>query len=317
MNVLKKIILPLVLILLVGGLISWKLSSNKQKMEEKAAVGNQKTVVFPVTTIKPTHQSMIKGFSANGVFNPSHTLNFLSELSGRVLSHNISTGQYITKGHVVAQLDNAQILIDLTLANQSLDKARADLAKYESMLHNNAATQQQVADQRMGINNAESRIATLKRQLSTTTIIAPISGIVNKSYLETGSYLSPGANIAEIIDISTLKMQAMVLDRDMIHLSLGKTVPITPDLYPDAPIFGKITNIAAKADASRNFAIEITVQNPSKNKLRAGMTGSAKFDIGGTTTARVIPTKCIVGSLQSPQVYIVNNGVVSLKSITT
>jgi len=316
MKTIQKFILPVIIVGLSTWFIIWKLSSNKKEMEHNSTLANQKTVVFPVTVVNPKMQSLESGFQLNGTFQPAHVLNFLSEMPGRVISHKIKNGQRISKGDEICKLDDEQINIELDLANENLSKLKTDLAKLESMLQSNAATRQQIEEQKMGIKNAESRITSLKRQLRLSSIIAPISGIISKSFLEEGSYLSPGAPIAEIVDISKLKMQVNVLDRDVVKLSEGNTIQVTPDVFPDLKLSGKIIFISPKGDASRNFMIEIQVPN-SGNKLKAGMTGVALFDFTAPKSSLTVPVKCIVGGLQDPKVFVAVNNKVSLRSIKT
>jgi RND family efflux transporter MFP subunit len=316
MKTISKFIIPVIIIGLSTWFVIWKLGSNKKEMESNAALGNQKTVVFPVTVANPLDKSLSQGFELNGTFQPSHVLNFVSEMPGRVISHNIKNGQQLSKGDVMAKLDDEQIHIDMALATDNLDKLKSDLAKLENMLLSNAATKQQVEEMKMGIKSAESRITSLKRQLRMTTILSPISGIISKSFLENGSYLAPGAPIAEIVDISTLKMQVNVLDRDVVKLSVGKTIQIVPDVFPDTKISGQIIFISPKGDASRNFMIEIQISNQG-NRLKAGMTGVALFDFTVPKSSLTLPVKCIVGGMQEPKVYVVVNNVVSLRKIKT
>lgn len=312
----------LYLIVLVGliALGYSQLQHNKQIMKENAALGSQKTLIFPVTVVKPKFEVLNQSFSLNGVFHPIRSLHLLSDISGRVTEHKLVDGHTVSKGQLLVQvvneqidMENDQMNIDRTLANQLLEKAKTDLAKLEAMLERDAATKQQVEDQKMAVKNAESRIESLKRKPRSTTIEAPLSGIVHKSYLEIGSFIAPGANLAEIIDISSLKMQVPVLDRDVIKLAIGQTITVVPDLFPDKPLKGRITYIASKGDAARNFNIEIQVVN--NGLLKAGMTGVALFESKDQLNSLVIPNKCIVGGLQNPQVFVLNGDVAALKPI--
>jgi len=317
MKRIRKIIVPVSITLLVLVFIGWKLSSNKKVMEQKAAIAEQKTVIFPVTIVQAESQLLNQLIQVNGVFNPAHALNFLSEQSGRITQVSIREGQHVTKGQLIAKIDDEQLLIDLELANATLEKARVDLTKYEGMLAGNATTKQQIEELKMQVKSAEARVSTLKRQLRATKIVSPISGVVNKFYLELGSFVSPGANVAEIIDISQLKMKASLLDRDVVRFKVGQTISVKPDLYPNSPRNGRISYIASKADASRNYAVEIELANNAKEPLKAGMTGVVEFEMAEERQAMMLPIQCIVGGLQDPQVYIVVNNKAVKRNIET
>ena len=315
MKTIKKIVMPVAITLILITTIAWKLNSNKNTMNENASIANLKTTIFPVTVVTPTNEKLAKSFNVNGVFNPSHQLNFVSEASGRVVSVSVKNGQHVNKGQLIAQLDNEQTEIDLKLANSNLEKAKADVLKYQSMFENNAVTKQQVEDIKLSLKSAEAKVSTLIRQLRVTTITAPISGTINKLSLEVGSFLSPGTSISEIIDINVLKMEVSLLDRDVMQITNGQTINVAPDLYSNSKIEGKVISIASKSDGARKFLVEIEIPNSSQNPLKAGMTGNAYFDLDASKTAIVLPLKCIVGSLQDPKIFTTNGKSVTLKSV--
>lgn len=315
MKSIKKIVIVSIVTVSLVGITAWKLGSNKEKMNSNAAVANQKTVVFPVTTINPKLTGLNESFKVNGILNPLHTLSLVSEVAGRVQTVTALNGQYVNKGQVIALLDHEQIQIDLKVAQANYEKAQLDLVKYKTMLESNAITKQQLEEQKINLINAEAKLATLNRQLKNATIVAPISGSINKLFLEVGSYLSPGSSIAEIIDIKELKMQVSLLDKDIIKVKTGEVIKITPDLFPNTNYSGKIVSVGSKSDDSRKFQVEIQFSNNSNMDLKGGMTGLANFEKVSNKNSLVIPLKCIVGSLKDPKVFVINGNKANLKKI--
>lgn len=314
-KIVRRIILPILIVVILIIFIVTKLNSNKKKMEAAAAISTTKMTVFPVSVIQPKMDTITQDFELNGNFIPDHDLNFASEVAGRVKSLNVKNGDYVNRGKVIAVLDNEQIQIDLRLARASLEKAKSDLGKYEAMLQSNAVNRQQVEDMRMTVRNSESNVQTLQRQLRLTTIIAPISGIISNMSIEKGSYLSPGTPIAQIVDIKSLKMSVKLRDDQVVRIKTGQKVSIVPDLYTNTTITGTVSSISPQADASRKFETEIRFMNPAKTPLKSGMTGKVQFKFGGTRAAMTIPLRCLVGSIQNPGVYIVENNKARLVEI--
>jgi len=314
-KVFRRIILPILVVLLLVIFVVTKLGSNKEKMEATAAISNTKMTVFPVSVIQPTMETITQDFELNGSFIPDHSLSFVSEVAGRVKTLNIENGDYVTQGKVIATLDNEQIRIDLQLAKANLEKAKSDLGKYEIMLQSNAVNKQQVEDMKMTVRTSESNVQTLQRQLKLSTIVSPISGIVSNVSIEKGSYLAPGTAIAEIVDIKSLKMSVKLLDNQVVRIKTGQKVSIVPDLYNTTSITGSIASISPQADGSRKFDTEIKFVNPSKTPLKSGMTGKVQFKFGGTKQALTIPLKCLVGSIQKPGVYVIEGNKARLVKI--
>ncbi|MCB9234758.1 MAG: efflux RND transporter periplasmic adaptor subunit [Bacteroidia bacterium] len=305
MKIIKKYVLPVLGISVLTVFIFWKLSANKGIMEQNAAIANQKMTVFPVTVVTSATETISNNFRVTGTFKPAHQLNFVSETAGRVVRLNRKNGDQVAAGQVIAQLDTTQVSIDLSLARANLQKAKADLEKYQTMLESNAVNRQQVEEAKMAVKNTESRVATLNRQLKLSTIVSPISGTINSLSLETGSYLAPGSMIAEIVDVQKLVMSANLLDREVIHLKNGDKVNLVPDLYPNNTLVGTVTYIASKADGAGKYTVEMELNNSTQTPLKAGMTGTAAFEPGGLQEANLLPLKCLVGSILDPKVYVV------------
>lgn len=308
----KRIILPIIIVLGLIVLMINKLGSNKEKMQADAAIGAKKRTLFPVTVTTLKRDEISQDFELNGTFIPDHSLHFSADVSGRVKTLSIENGQRIAAGSLIAKVDGEQLNIDLKLAQLTLSKAQSDLSKYETMLKSNAVSKQQVEEAKLVVERAESTVSTLKRQVSLTTIKAPIAGVVSNLSIEKGSFLAPGTPIADIIDISNLKMNVHLRDDQVIRVKEGQTVSVKPDIYSNTVLKGKVVYIAPEADNSKKYAVEIQLSNPTKTPLKSGMTGKVLFEFGEKKTALTLPLDCLVGGVQNPKVYIVEGTKVRL-----
>lgn len=312
---LKRLIWPVVIIVILCAAAAWKLSSNKNTMAANAAIANKKSTVFPVTVVSPRNETLSRNIEINGRFTPIHQLDLVTEAAGRVTSIALRNGTVVQKGQTVVQLDNEQINIDLTQAKATLAQAQMDLENYTEMLKRNAVNKQEVNNARLAVVNAETRVATLKRQLKATSIVSTVSGTVNSMSLEVGSFVTVGNLVARIADLSSLKMIVKLQPHEVVSVTKGQKVRIVPDMYTNDSFTGTVTSIGTIADGARKYDVEITLQNNAKTPLLSGMTGNAFFEFGGNRTALVIPVKCLVGSVQDPHVYVIENGKAVLKSI--
>lgn len=320
----KKYVVP---ILITTGLllvIFFTLSHNKQKLDAKAEIGASKTLVFPVTVINPQYKTLTGTYTSNGFFIPVNAMALTADISGRIVATTLKDGAHISRGQTIVSVFNEsehierqQNSIDKQLALETLQKAKVDLLKMENMLEANAITVREVDEQRLAVKSAESKLNTINAIRKSTTITAPFSGTVNKSHVQTGSYISPGTELADIVDNSSLKLQIQLLDKDVIRLSIGKKIQVVPDLYPDYKVSGRVVYIAAQADANRNFMVEVQIPNSTKNPLKPGMSATAIISNDYIENVLMIPVKTIVGSLQAPQVYVLEGDIAVLKKITT
>ncbi|MFZ4522199.1 MAG: efflux RND transporter periplasmic adaptor subunit [Bacteroidales bacterium] len=309
----RIIVISLIILLLVGGCAAILLF-NKQKIEEKSKLdGNLETI--PVYTMEVKKSSLGGDFAVNGSFMAIHELTLLSEGQGKVIELLVNTGDFVKTGQVIARLDDELVRSQLALANASLEKARADLKKYEGLLKADAISGQQVEDVKLGLKKAETDVTTLKKQLDFATIKAPIQGTITRRAIETGSLLMPGSPVVDIVDVSRLKFIANVAESEAVQVHKGQQIEITTALYPGIKYKGTIVSVGVKADEARRFPVEIEMVNDASNNLKAGMFGTATF---GSTTMRnvlLVPRNSIVGSIKTPKVYVVENNKSMLRDI--
>ncbi|MDI1303640.1 MAG: efflux RND transporter periplasmic adaptor subunit, partial [bacterium] len=120
-----------------------------------------------------------------------------------------------------------------------------------------------------------------------------------------------------LVNVSKLKLKVTVNESQVASLKVGNIVQVSASVYPDTKFSGKITFIAPMADSSLNFPVEIEIANNSSNDLKAGMYGTAQF---GSNQQRqslmIVPRNAFVGSVSTNQIFVAENGVAKLKTVT-
>lgn len=310
----KRIIIIAIIIITLVGACTVTLLYNKKKIDEKARMdGNLATIPVFVTEVKKT---MLSGdFQANGTFSAIHEVTLMSEGQGKVEQLLFNTGDFVSSGQVLAKLDDDLLSSQLSLAEAALEKARKDVRKYEDLLNDDAISFQQVEDAKLGLKKAETDVATLRKQIDFTSVTAPIQGTVTKRYIEKGSLVMPGTPVADIVDISRLKLTANVTESEAVRIVKGQKVTITSSVYPGVQYPGTVVSVGVKADDARRFPVEIEIVNNPKSSLRAGMFGVALFTSDDTHEALVVPRHSLVGSIREPRVFIVKNDTAMLQVI--
>lgn len=300
----KKIIVTIVVLVAAGLFIGTVLTNNKKKNQEKVELVNQGSGAAAVKVVSVSKKSLDQDFSSNGNFVPNQDLKFLAETSGVVTGIRVKEGDRVSKGQLLATIDQKYLSIDMQTAEDALQKIKVDQQRYESSFKTGGVTQAQLDDINLQVRNAENRVAQAKTKIGDSHIKAPISGIINKRYIEVGAYLSAGTTLFDIVDVSQLKLNVSVNESQVVQLQVGSKVDIKVPVFPDQTFSGRVSFIAPKADESLNFPLEIKVDNAQGNKIRAGMYGSAVFKFEKQGEAIVIPRSAFVGSVSANQVYI-------------
>jgi membrane fusion protein (multidrug efflux system) len=309
----RKIIVIAVICVLAIGLVL-KLMFNKSEIDANAKP-KEINVDVPVTLATAAMSVITNGFSVNGTFLPAKELTIVSQTQGKLVSIGFQNGDFVREGQVLAQCDLELLEAQQKLAEANVNKLKNDLKKFEEMYKTNAVTLQQIEEMRLGLLNAQTNLVTVNKQIEYAVIKAPFSGYITKKYIEKGGMLMPGALVAEIIDINTLKFIANVSESDLDNVKKGSSVKITADIYDGILYEGKVRSIGFKADDAKRFPVEIEVRNNASKPIKAGMYGVAAFDGEGTREALLIPRTALVGSIKEPKVFVVNGKTASARAL--
>lgn len=310
-----KTIVTVIVILVLVGLTAWKLLDNKGKAEEKVYRNDpNRKVLVSVAPVQPQQL----GSAANylGTFEPEREISLLAETSGKVVKVGVQDGQTVKAGQLVAQVDDEMLRLQIEALEVNLEGQQKDLARYTNLAKGEAvpAVQQEKAD--LAVRATQAQMKQLQKQLRNTTITAPFAGVVTKRMFDQGSVLAPGAPVAQLTDVGSLKLTINVPEQDINRFTPGQRVEVRTDVYPSRPFSGTVSLVGVKGDAAHNYPVQVRVANPG-TALRAGMYGSVGQAAQLREAALAIPRQALLGSAKNPQVFVVEGDKVKLRSITT
>ncbi|RIJ34340.1 efflux RND transporter periplasmic adaptor subunit [Pontibacter oryzae] len=310
----KKVIY-IVAVLVALGAIGFTLMNNKKEMAATAAVAERKSESIPVVVTKAENGQLDRSFTVQGNFIPDQDLTLLSETQGQVIKIYKDNGDRVKAGDLLAQVDAQLLRAELVRAQANYTKSKRDLERFENLAQGDAITKRQLEDVRLNFSNAEASLITAKKRLADASIKAPISGRINKKMIEVGSYLNPGTELFNIVNVDNLKMNVKVPEGQVLLIREGQKVQVKADAASSESFEGTVKAIAAKGDNSLNYNVELEISNSADNRLKAGMYGTAYFEVADQREALLLDREVIVGSLQNPQVFVVKNGNAYLKDI--
>jgi RND family efflux transporter MFP subunit len=290
----------------------------RSKIELNATSKGSAISTSPAVSVYTVMRKAIDNrFSLVGTLNGFNDVVVLSETQGRVVKVNAEVGQYKEAGSVLVEVDSETREAAYKAAEVNYEKSKKDLERYESLYKDHSVSDTQIEQARWAFQTSEAQYISARRALSDTKITTPISGIVTARYVNVGT-MTVGApqatQIANIVDISRLKAKVQVAEKDVFRLHVGDPVEVTTDVFSGTSFTGKIYTISSKADEGHTYAVEVLLSNP-KQVLKAGMFVHLTFTPNEENSALIIPREAIVGSVQSAQVYVVNNNIATLRSV--
>lgn len=118
---------------------------------------------------------------------------------------------------------------------------------------------------------ARAQIEEAENLLSNCELRAPVSGIILRRSIETGSLVTPGSQAFTMADIDSVKVVFGVPDVETPNLKLGSTLIVTSEALKGASFRGRLAHISPSADPkTRIFDVEVSIPNPG-HRLKVGM----------------------------------------------
>ncbi len=280
-----------------------------------------------------------------GALKPKEQVDITPKATGRVEKIHVQVGDAIRTGQLVAELEDDELLQQVNRAEASIgvtraslaqrraerDNAQAELDRADSLFQEGLLSKQDLEALKTGLavvnaqvalsqaqqEQAEAELKELKIRLAQSKIYSPLNGLVATRYVDEGALVSASTPILRVVNLSTMKSQGNVPERNIDKLRVGNETVVTVDAMPDREFRGRVARIAPVLDAAtRSALIEIDIPNPAGH-LKAEMFARIRLDTGTTREATVIPRDGLVYRGQQPGVYVVEGDLPVFRPIET
>jgi multidrug efflux system membrane fusion protein len=309
----KTTIIITLAILAVVGLIGARLVSNKKKIDEKNKPVVASTAAIPVTVVEVSEDTVSQSLLKTGNLIPFRETSIMATSQGQVLNVNFDLGSNVSKGSTLIQIDNKLNQLALQATQLNIDKLKKDVARYNTLYAGNATTELQLNQTKYDYESAVNKAEQIAKQIQDATVKAPISGRIVKKDIEVGEFVNTGTVLGTILDVSRLKVQVMVNEKDVYQLHEGQKVKVNADVLPGRIYPGQITYIAPRGNEEHSYPVEITVGGAGP--LKAGTFVNVDFSQKSKEKSLQIPRVALVESVKNPYVYVVNNNTAEQRKI--
>jgi HlyD family secretion protein len=207
-----------------------------------------------------------------------------------------------------ATLDrNEEMNKDGIVSKQTLDDANRDylaaLTRRDSAKAQVGVDTAKLKQARAQVMQAEASLKQLEEQLSYTTIVAPMDGVILSRDVEMGDAVSSilvlGSTATLVMtegDTSEVYVQGKVDEADIAHVYMGQQARIKVESFHDRTFYGKVTKIApmgVEKDNVTTFEVRVSINNPG-GELKANMTANAEILLDEHKGVLTVPEDAVI-----------------------
>ncbi len=228
-------------------------------------------------------------FSAD--VNPWTSARVPAEMSGKIVETLVEAGQAVEKGDVLVRLDDkrARIAVDLSKARNT--EAMRLLAEADRLQKSRVVSQTAYEAAATEARVSRAQLTDTEDLLARHSVKAPFTGIVNRRMVDVGDAVNLNQQVAEVVDITKLRVVFDVADTDLSAFKPGSSVSLRVPGVLSQALSPTIRFVSRSADPeTRLFRVEAELENPG---IPGGLQGVVEADVETFPSGPVVPAAAV------------------------
>lgn len=309
--------LALAAAILVGAAACSRDAANAEPADTGVTIGPENIAVVQVRRIQT-------GPEISGSLEADEQATVRAEVQGAVLATYAEPGQRVTRGQLLARLDDTALREQalsaksaVATAQNASDIAQRNLQRSEALSKVGAIADRDLEASRNGamaaqtqLDNAKAMYVNAQKTLDKTQVHAPFDGVVSARTVSGGDFVSPGGAMFSLVNPATMRLEAAVPAEQLGEVKVGMPVEFSVTGYPGRTFTGHITRVNPTADpATRQVSLLARIPNAG-NSLVGGLFADGRV-ASETHDAPVVPASAVDEHGIRPSVMTVRQGKVT------
>jgi len=266
---------------------------------------------IPLITTFAAKEAVFNHFvELQGNVNTKQNLVIYPEFSGVLSRVYVKEGQKVSKGQVLAKIDDGGLSQQLSQLKIQADLAKTTFERQERLWNQKIGSEIQYLQAKAAYESQLQATKQLQQQVGKTAVRAPFSGTIDDVITEQGSVVAPGqSQLFRIVNLDDMYIETDVPERYVSDIIKGKEVKV------DFPVLGKEINAKVRQagnfinPANRTFKVEVAIPNKGF-AIKPNLTAKLKINDYTNKKAILIPQSIISENAEGQQyVYTITDKV--------
>lgn len=284
------------------------------KNKETAENTETQPIAVKVMTVKES--PMLSSSNYSGTIEESSGTSLSFSTPGTVKSVHVKVGQHVSKGTLVATLDDTNARSSYDMAKSTLIQAEDAFSRMKQLHDNNSLPEIEWVDAQTKLQQAKSALDIATKNLNDCRLISPVSGVISKKDIEAGQNVMPGAAVAKVSAINTVKVNISVPENEIAGIGYNQEVNLTVPALGNCSFTGNVIEKGIEANQlSRTYTVKASIPNPD-SELMPGMICKVALPSTATDNHIIVPSNVVqIGSGSEKFVWVNDNGKAAKRNI--
>ena len=197
------------------------------------------------------------------------------KISGQVASVDVSKGEMVNMGELLAQLDSRDVELQVASDKSQYDRALSQYERMRRLLQRDAVSQQEVEAAEALFVQARSKYENSKDLLVETKLRAPFAGVVERTYVDAFQRVDAGQTILRLVNPISTTVEFTISEKSIYLLADSSTrFYVRYDNYPDHRFEARLDSYAKTASDASGFPVSLKLNKAEIGdyRLTPGMT---------------------------------------------
>ncbi len=285
-----------------------ELNTQLKQLDEKLAELNPETNIPLITAFTSKKERFEHYVELQGSVETDQNLVLTPEMSGVLTNVYVKEGQKVSKGQILAKVDDGGMSQQLAQMQVQADLAKTTYERQKRLWDQKIGSEIQYLQAKSNYEGMQKSISSMQQQVGKSNVRAPFSGIIDDLITEQGSVVSPGMTpLMRIVNLNEMYIAADVPESYLADVVTGKNVAV------EFPVLNKKLDAKVSQTGSfinpdnRTFKVEVDVPNKDKS-IKPNLTARLKINDYTNETAILIPQSIISENAAGEQyVYVLKD----------
>lgn len=281
--------------------------------ENEVTLSDAQLKTTPIVTTELTEHQISRILKLNGKIDvpPQNLVSVSIPLGGYLKSSELLPGMKVSKGEVIAIIENPQFVQlqqDYLQAKSKLHFAELDYERQKTLNQSQASSdkvmQQAQAEmniqriamnalaqqlQLINVNPATLTVSSIKKSLP---VYSTVNGFVSKVHVNIGKYVNPSEVLFELVNPDDIHLNLKVYEKDVQFLKPNQPFVAYTNMNPEKKYYGEIFIVSK--DVTSNGIVEVHCHfNQYDHDLVPGMYMNAEVEIS-SMMSNTLPDESII-----------------------
>ena len=245
-------------------------------------------------------------FDASAEVECVHEAYVSPEVNGQIEKIFVKEGEYVKKGHLLAQLNSDIIQDNIRELKTPLELASYTYRKQKSLWEKKIGSELQYLQAKTNYESLQNKLSTLQTQYQRSFIKSPIDGYVDAIGMKVGEMAIPGQRFFHVVNLNPLYVNAQISEAYLPIIHEGDAVEVRFSAFPSIVLKKKVYRIGKVINKqSRTFKLQLKVNNP-KRLLKPNLLAIIRIKDYTNPKAIAVPSFIIREDIQGYYLYVVS-----------